>query len=98
MKNLGASAQRNCPPWYGWKIRLVWMISALVGMFAADAQARCRNWATAQAYRLGRADFGVHLHTPRSSRIAELTDAYDSGAYDVWLASVPVDDWFHYLP
>ncbi len=52
MKNLGASAQRNCPPWYGWKIRLVWMISALVGMFAADAQARCRNWATAQAYRL----------------------------------------------
>ncbi|MFP3655761.1 MULTISPECIES: hypothetical protein [Burkholderia] len=98
MKNLGTSAKRNSPFWYGWKIRLVWLVAAFVGMFAINAKAWCRNWATAQAYRLGRADFGVFLHTPRFSRIAELTDAYDSGAYDFWLSTVHVDDWSRYLP
>ncbi|CAI9009874.1 MULTISPECIES: hypothetical protein [Burkholderia cepacia complex] len=98
MKNLDASAKRNSPLWYGWKIRFVWLVAAFIGMFAINAKAWCRNWATVRAYRLGRADFGVFLHTPCFSRIAELADAYDSGAYDFWLTTVHVDDWSRYLP
>lgn len=59
MKNLDASAKRNSSLWYGWKIRLVWLAAPFVGMFATNVKAWCRNWATARAYRLGRADGGL---------------------------------------
>jgi hypothetical protein len=98
VRNQAFWSKRKSPFWYGWKIRLVWVIAVLVGMIATNAKAWCRNWAKAQAYRLGRADFGVYLHTPRFSPIEELTDAYDSGAYDFWLTTVHVDDWSRYLP
>jgi hypothetical protein len=52
----------------------------------------------AGAYRLGRQNYGVYFNTPRFSRRDELTNAYDSGAYDFWLGCVHDDEWCSYLP
>lgn len=88
---------RNSPFWYGWKIRIVWMIAAILGLFSEKTKVTCQSWATAQAYRLGRSDYGVHFNTPRFSRNEQLANAYDNGAYDWWVGCMPDEDRLSYL-
>lgn len=98
MKTQTLRSRRNSPLWYGWKIRAVWLVSGVLGLLSKEVKGRCQEWAMAGAYRLGRQDYGAHLNTPRFSRRDELTNAYDSGAYDFWLGCVHVDEWCSYLP
>ncbi|NKA72517.1 hypothetical protein BL241_03595 [Ralstonia solanacearum] len=88
---------RNSPFWYGWKIRMVWMIAAISGLLSDKTKANCQNWATMQAYRLGWSDYGVHFNTPRFSRNEKLANAYDNGAYDFWIGCTPHEDTLSYL-
>ncbi|MDO3615354.1 hypothetical protein Q3O97_05810 [Ralstonia pseudosolanacearum] len=88
---------RNSPFWYGWKIRIVWIIAAILGLFNEKTKTTCQNWATAQAYRLGWSDYGVHFNTPRFSRNERLANAYDNGAYDLWVTNMPDEDRLNYL-
>lgn len=90
-------SRRDSPIWYGWKIRVVWLVSHVIGQFSREARSRCQDWAMERAYRLGRADYGVYFNTPRFSRRDELTNAYDSGAYDFWLGCSHAEEWFSNL-
>jgi hypothetical protein len=95
--NRALATERESAFSYGWKIRVVWSFAAVVGMLSERAGTACRNWATGQAYRLGRSDYGVHFNTPRFSRNTKLADAYDNGAYDTWVQTPPRDDWLRDL-
>jgi len=89
--------QRDSPFRYGWKIRVAWLTGAISGPFSEKAKNKCQDWATKQAYRLGRSDYGVHFNTPRFSKNQKLANAYDDGAYDVWLTHIHVEEWFDHL-
>lgn len=93
MKTQTLRSRRNSPLWYGWKIRAVWLVSGVLGLLSKEVKGRCQEWAMAGAYRLGRQDYGAHLNTPRFSRRDELTNAYDSGAYDFWLGRRHTEHW-----
>lgn len=88
---------RNSPVWYGWKIRLVWLIGAIIGPFSKQAKVACEDWSTMQAYRLGGSDYGVHFNTPCFSRNEKMANAYDNGAYDMWVKDLHVEDRLSYL-
>ncbi len=88
---------RCSPVWYGWKVRLVWLMGVIVGPISKRAKVACQDWATTQAYRLGASDYGAHFNTPRFSRNEKIADAYDSGAYDVWVKDLHDDNRLSYL-